>query len=344
MSAATTKPFTTQAGRTLSFSEIGTGTAPLGNLYDAIDEATAQETLAAAYAAGSRYFDTAPLYGFGLAERRLGTFLRNQRADDITLSTKAGRLLKVGRRDPNLQPAQWFDVPSREIVYDYTYDGIMRSFEASMERLGVDRADILYGHDIDVFTHKSQDAAMACTRQFLDSGHKAMLELREAGHIDAFGLGVNEWQVCQYVAERAEIDLFLLAGRYTLLEQEALETMLPLCEQRGIGVVIGGPYNSGILATGAKPGAYFNYVPAPPEILERVAKIEKVCAAHGVGLREAALRFPLAHPAVVSIIPGSTTPEQIADTVRALKADIPPAFWQDLKREGLVRRDAPVPT
>ncbi|WP_108660759.1 aldo/keto reductase [Acuticoccus kandeliae] len=339
-----TKTLTTRAGRSLTFSALGTGTAPLGNLYGSIDEPTAQATLEAAYAAGSRYFDTAPLYGFGLSERRLGTFWRTNRPADALLSTKAGRILKRGPRDPDMQPTQWFDVPARDFDYDYTYDGIMRSFEFSLERLGVDHVDILYCHDIDVWTHGSEAAAMACVRTFLESGHRAFVALRDEGVIDAFGLGVNEWEVCQHVAERVEIDLFLLAGRYTLLEQEALASMLPLCEENGIGVVIGGPYNSGILATGAVEGAHFDYKPAPPAILDRVRRIEAVCKEHGVRLRDAALRFPLCHPAVLCVIPGGVKPEEIAGTAAALSAEIPAELWQALKREGLLRQDAPVPS
>ena len=343
MSGLAAKAFQTQAGRTLLLTAIGTGCAPLGNLYAPIEEATAQETLASAYAAGSRYFDVAPSYGLGLAERRLGTFLRTARPDDVTLSSKAGRLLKRGPRGPNSQPEQWHDVPERDIDFDYSYDGIMRSYEFSLERLGVDKIDILYCHDIDEMTHGSVEASRERAREFLDGGHSAMVELREAGAIDAFGLGVNTWQICQFIGQRAELDLFLLAGRYTLLEQEALETMLPMCEQKGIGVVIGGPYNSGILATGAKPGARYDYAPATDAILTRVAAIEAVCARYGVRLRDAAIRFPLAHPSVVSIIPGGVSPEEIAQTIDALEAAIPSDFWQALKDQGLVRQDAPVP-
>jgi len=331
-----------RGGGTLSFTALGTGTAPLGNLYNPIDETTAQATLDAALAAGSRYFDTAPLYGFGLSERRLGAFLRRRRPD-VVVSTKVGRLLKRGERGPDAQPTQWFDVPARDIVYDYSYDGVMRSLEFSLERVGVDRFEILYCHDIDVFTHGEEARAMERTREFLDGGMRALAELRDAKVIDAFGLGVNEWQVCEFVARRAEVDVFLLAGRYTLLEQEALTSFLPLCEEKGMGVVIGGPFNSGILATGARPGAFYNYVPAPAPILERVAKMEAVCGRHGVRLVEAALQFPLAHPAVVSIIPGAVTPGEVEAARAALARTVPPALWQEMKAEGLVRADAPVP-
>lgn len=337
-----TKTLPLRSGRSLTFTIFGTGTAPLGNLYGKIDERTADATLDAAFATGSRYFDTAPLYGFGTAERRLGAFWR-RKTEDALISTKVGRLLKLGERSPDVQPAQWFGVPARDIVYDYSYDGVMRSFEFSLERIGTDRFDILFCHDIDRYTHGSAEKAMAYTKEFLDGGFKALDELRSQGLVDGIGLGVNEWEVCQFVAERAEIDVCLLAGRYTLLEQEALQSFLPLCEEQGLGIVIGGPFNSGILATGARPGANFNYLPAPADILARVARIEAVCARHDVSLVAAALQFPLAHPAVVSVIPGAVAPSEIEAGRVAMEAPIPPAFWQELKAEGLLRQDAPIP-
>ena len=337
-----TKTLALKSGKSLNFTALGTGTAPLGNLYAPISEDDAQATLDAAYAAGSRYFDTAPLYGFGQSERRLASFWRRKRPHAL-MSTKVGRLLKLGERGPDAQPTQWFDVPARDIVYDYSYDGVMRSFEFSLERIGADRFDILYCHDIDSYTHGSREAAMKRAEEFLSGGHKALLELREQGLVDAIGIGVNEWEVCQYVAERADVDIFLLAGRYTLLEQEALNSFLPLCEEKGLGVVIGGPFNSGILATGAVEGAYFNYLPAPDDILARVAKIEAVCARYDVRLVEAALQFPLAHPAVVSVIPGAVAPAEVEANRVAMTATIPPELWQDLKAEGLIRSEAPIP-
>jgi len=217
----------------------------------------------------------------------------------------------------------------------------MRSFEDSLERLGADRVDILYVHDIDVFNHGSEAARDAHVDALMRSGYYALLSLRDQGVIKAFGAGVNEWQVCQMLAERGDFDLFLLAGRFTLLEQEALQTFLPLCEKRGIGIVLGGPYNSGILATGPKPGAFYNYSEAPGEILDRVARIEAVCKAHGVRLIEAALRFPLMHPSVVSVIPGGQSPEEVRSNRANLDASIPARLWADLKKEGLLRGDAP---
>jgi D-threo-aldose 1-dehydrogenase len=325
----------------LTFTELGFGTAPLGNLYRAISEDEAQAVLQGAWDAGVRYYDTAPLYGLGLSETRLNHFLRGKPRDDYVLSTKIGRLLKVTTPDRRDGFGKWFDVPARNEIYDYTYDGVMRSLEFSLERLGIDRVDILYAHDLDIFNHGSWEALEPKLNELMAGGYKALMELRDQGVIRAFGAGVNEWQSCQWLAERGDFDLFLLAGRYTLLEQEALVTMLPLCAARGIGIVIGGPYNSGILATGPKPGAFYNYDPAPPEILDRVARIQAVCDRHGTRLLDAAFQFPLLHPAVVSVIPGGQGTAEMASNLAASQARIPRALWADLKAEGLLRPDAP---
>ncbi len=326
----------------LTFTELGFGTAPLGNLYRAISDDEAQATLALAWESGVRYYDTAPLYGFGLSETRLNRFLRDKPRDKYVLSTKVGRLLHACPPDQRDGVGKWFDVPSRQEEYDYGYDGVMRSVEFSLERLGVDRIDILYAHDLDVFNHGSQAALDARLDEFINGGYKALLSLRDQGVIKAFGAGVNEWQPCQWLTERGDFDLFLLAGRYTLLEQESLETFLPMAEERGIGIVIGGPYNSGILATGPKPGAYFNYDPAPEEILERVARIEAVCERHGVRMINAALHFPLRHPCTVAVIPGGQGVAEMQGNLAAMRAVIPETLWADLKAEGLMRADAPV--
>lgn len=325
----------------LTFTELGFGTAPLGNLYRAVSDEDAQATLNAAWDAGVRYYDTAPLYGLGLSETRLNQFLRGKKRSDYVLSTKAGRRLKVCPPDQRTGIGKFFDTPSRQEVYDYSYDGVMRSFEASFERLGVDSIDILLAHDLDIFTHGSKDASDTRIDEFMKSGYSAMLSLRDQGVIKAFGSGINEWEVAQTLAERGDFDLFLLAGRYTLLEQEALQSFMPLCEKRGIGIILGGPYNSGILATGPKPGAYYNYSEAPKDILDRVAKIQAVCERHGVALIEAALQFPALHPSVVSLIPGGQRPEEVKSNRRILDKQIPAALWRDLKAEGLMREDAP---
>lgn len=325
----------------LDFTELGLGTAPLGNLYRAISDAEADAVMERAWAAGLRYFDTAPLYGFGLSETRLNRFLRDKPRDRYVLSTKVGRLLDPcppGLRDGL---GKWFDVPARREVYDYSYDGVMRSIEASFARLGVDRIDVLLVHDLDVANQGSRANVEAKLAQLMAGGYHALERLRREGAIKAFGAGVNEWQVCQQMAERGDFDLFLLAGRYTLLEQEALDSFLPLCQARGIGIVIGGPYNSGILATGARPGAFYNYEPAPQVILDRVARIEAVCTAHDVRMVDAAFRFPLLHPSVVSVIPGGQGVAEMESNIAAHAATIPPALWTDLKDQGLLRADAP---
>ena len=325
----------------LRFTELGFGAAPLGNLYRAISDAEVDAILDQAWAGGVRYFDTAPLYGLGLSETRLNRFLRGKPRDSYVLSTKVGRLLRATTPDRRDGFGKWFDVPSRNEVYDYGYDATLRSLEFSLERLGLDRVDILYVHDLDIFNHGTQAQLDARLAAFMAGGYRALVDLRGQGVIRAIGAGLNEWQPCQWLAERGDFDLFLLAGRYTLLEQDALDSFLPLCAARGIGVVIGGPYNSGVLATGARPGAFYNYDPAPRAILDKVAAIQAVCDAHDVRLVDAAFQFPLRHPAVVSIIPGGQGPAEMASNLRAAKASIPPALWQDLKDKGLMRADAP---
>ncbi|NJM83982.1 MAG: aldo/keto reductase, partial [Tabrizicola sp.] len=287
----------------LSFTELGFGSAPLGNLYRAIPEAEAQALLQRGWDAGIRYFDTAPLYGFGLSETRLNSFLRGKPRDAYVISTKVGRLLRWARTDLRDGIGKWFEVPSRNEMFDYSYDGVMRSLEMSLERLGLDRVDVLYAHDLDIFTHGSAAAQREQLEAFVAGGYLALKKLRDEGAIRAFGAGVNEWEACQWLMERGDFDLFLLAGRYTLLEQGAAGFM-DAAAARGLGVVIGGPYNSGILATGARPGAMFDYNPAPAAVMARVARLQAVCERHGVRLIDAALQFPLRHRAVVSVIPG----------------------------------------
>jgi len=325
----------------LTVTELGFGTAPLGNLYRAISDEDADAILARAWAGGVRYYDTAPLYGLGLSETRLNRFLRDKPRDELVLTSKVGRLLRPCPPEARDGQAKWFDVPARREVYDYSYDGVMRSVEFSLERLGTHRIDMLFVHDIDVPNQGSRANVDAKVDQLMAGGYHALERLRNDGTIRAFGAGVNEWEVCQQLAQRGDFDIFLLAGRYTLLEQPALESFLPLCAARGIGVVIGGPYNSGILATGPVEGAFYNYEPAAPAIRDRVARIQTVCEAHGVRMLDAAFRFPLLHPAVVSVIPGGQGVGEMESNLQAAWAEIPPALWADLKAEGLLRADAP---
>lgn len=325
----------------LTLTELGFGAAPLGNLYRAIGDGAAQSLLDAAWTAGIRYYDTAPLYGLGLSETRMNPFLRGKDRDSFVLSSKIGRLLQATTQAERDGHGKWFDVPARREVYDYSYDGVMRSLEFSLERLGLDRIDILYAHDLDLFNHGSQPVLDAKLAEFMEGGYRALVTLRDQGVIRAIGAGLNEWQPCQWLAERGDFDLFLLAGRYTLLEQDALESFLPLCQSRGIGVVIGGPYNSGILATGPRPEAFYNYDPAPAAILDRVQRIESICADHRVRMVDAAFRFPLRHPAVMSVIPGMQAQTEMNSNIAAESAMIPDGLWADLKSAGLMRKDAP---
>jgi D-threo-aldose 1-dehydrogenase len=321
---------------------MGLGGAPLGNMYQAFPDAQARATIEAAHAAGIRYFDTAPLYGFGLSEHRFGEALRGKPRADYVLSTKVGRLLRPG--DPaTLEHGQFQGSLPFAQVYDYSYDGVMRSVEDSLQRLGIWRIDVLLVHDLDVWTHRSEAARRARVEEFMAGGYRAMLELREQGAVRAIGAGVNETAACQDLAERGDFDCFLLAGRYTLLEQAPLDAFLPLCERRNIALIVGGAYNTGILATGATPGAYFQYAPAPPEIMDRVRRIEAVCARHGVRLPTAALHFPLGHPAVATIALGMRSPEEVARNIEVFAPEVPADFWAELKHEGLLRADAPTP-
>jgi D-threo-aldose 1-dehydrogenase len=272
----------------------------------------------------------------------LNPFLRDKPRDEYILSSKVGRLIEYCHPEHRAGIGKWFNVPQRRENFDYTYDGVMRSFEHSFSRLGVDRIDILYVHDLCAFSHGSKAASdMRVEEFFAGRGYEAMISLRDQGMIKAIGGGVNEWEVCQNLAERGDFDLFLLAGRYTLLEQNALDSFLPLCETRGIGIITGGPYNSGILATGAKPGSFYNYDLAPQDIIDRVNAIEVVCSDHNVRMVDAAFQFPLLHPAHVAVIPGGQGVAEMAGNLQAAYADIPAELWVDLKAAGLMREDAP---
>jgi D-threo-aldose 1-dehydrogenase len=340
--AVGTRQFRTRSGAVVPFTELGFGSAPIGNLYHPVPEPEARATLEAAWEVGCRFFDTAPAYGLGLAETRLNPFLRCRRGERFVLSTKVGRILQVCAPAQRAGQSTFFDVPSRREVIDYSYDGVMRSLEQSFERLGVDSIDVLLCHGLDASTHAG--AAVGEVRAFLEGGYRALTSLRDSGAVKAIGAGMNNCETAEFLARNGDLDIVLLAGRYTLLEQEALTSLLPLCVDRSIGVIIGGPYNSGILATGARPGAFYNDEPAPPDILDRTARLQRVCQSHGVALPEAALAFPLAHPAVLSVIPGAARPEEVRRNAANLRVRIPGSLWADLKAQGLLRGDAPVPS
>ena len=343
MKPTDTQPLNNRTHRPVPLTSMGFGGAPLGNLYRKISEEEAQATLQAAYDAGIRFFDTAPQYGLGRSEGRFGEAINRFGRENIQLSTKIGRLL-MDCEPEEVTPEAFIDVPQKRIVFDYTYDGVMRSYEASRERIGVENADILLVHDVDVFSQGSQEASDAKVKELFDGGgYRALDELRSAGEIAAIGAGVNEWQVCERLLRLGDFDGFLLAGRYTLLEQEALDSFLPLCVNRDVGIILGGPYNSGILATGPIPGAKFNYEDASADVLERVRKIEIVCKAHNTPLIAAALQFVMGHPAVKTVIPGAMSAEEVRANVEVFQTEVPAGLWSDLKGEGLIRPDAPLP-
>jgi len=327
----------------IEVSEIGFGAAPLGNLYQPITDLEARATLEHALAAGMNYVDTAPHYGHGLSERRTGDTLRERAG--VVLSSKVGRLL---RADPALRgdgERQGFrsSLPF-ERHFDYTHDGVLRSYEDSLQRLGLARIDLLYVHDIGTRTHGA-DNAHYFDQLTKGGGFKALERLRDEGAIAGFGVGANEWQVGLDALREADCDVMLLAGRYTLLEQGALAEFLPLCLERRVAVVIGGAYNSGILATGTAPGTglRYDYGEAPAEIVARVARLEAVCRDYDVPLAAAALQFPLAHPAVASVLLGLGAPRQVEETIGLHALRIPPQFWLDLREAGLIAEDAPIP-
>ncbi len=324
----------------LQLSVLGFGGTGLGNMYVAMSERSVIDTLSAAYAAGMRYYDTAPLYGHGLSELRTGSGLRLFADPAIIVSSKVGWRLRPAFGKPT-GAGLFRDITAFSRFNDYSYDGAMRSFEDSLQRLGTDRIDILLIHDVD---HRNQgERYPEVFKAAMAGAYKALLSLREQGVVKAIGCGLNEWEACQAFAEAGDFDCFLLAGRYTLLEQESLQSFLPLCEKRGIGIILGGPYNSGILASGAVKDAWFNYAPATAEILEKVAAIEKICASHNVPLKAAALQFPLYHACVASVIPGTSSAAELNENLRMLRIPVPAELWRELKTAGLMDAQAPTP-
>lgn len=323
-------------GRTpLEVTTLGLGCATLGGTRIAVTRAEAEAIVRAAWEAGVRYVDTAPYYGFGQAERAVGDALRAEKRDEWVLSTKVGRLLRPRTGAPDGGAPH--HVMPFDPVYDYSRDGILRSVEDSLQRLGLGRIDILYVHDIGTYQHG--DAHPGHMRTLRDSGYRALEELRRSGAVKAIGIGVNEKEVLLEALEWGEWDAFLLAGRYTLLEQGPLDDLLPKCVSAGTSIVVGGPLNSGILAGRDT----WNYRTAPPEILARATAIGAVCERHGVPLAAAALQFPLAHPAVAAIIPGPRNAAEFHNNLGLLVHPIPAALWQDLRDAGLLHPAAPTP-
>ena len=337
--AADRRRFVTRAGKTLDFTALGFGSAPLGNYLRPLSEEECDQTLSTAWDSGARYFDTAPLYGLGLSEMRVGRLLAKRPRNDFIIATKVGRLLLPCEKD-EVNGLFFVETPQVRFVYDYSYDGIMRSYEESLKRLGLDRVEILYVHDVCALVHGGRDASEARIRELVDTGGwRALTELRASGDVLAIGAGVNEWEPCARLLELVDPDLFLLAGRYTLLEQAPLDTLFPQCQKQGVGIVVGGPYNSGILAGGTT----WNYAAAPADVVARADALKAVCASHGVSLPAAALQFVLAHPLVVSVIPGGQTVKETKQNAAVLDERIAPAFWKELKDRKLLHPRAPTP-
>lgn len=334
---------TSEIGSTgVQVTQLGFGGAPLGELFERVTGAQATETLQAAWNSGIRYYDTAPFYGHGKSEHRTGHFLQDQPRGDFALSTKVGRVLTRAKGD-DFTSEFWAHPLPFDFYYDYSYDGVMKSFEQSLHRLGVSRVDLLMIHDLDIWFNEKENRVQAWLSQLFTSGWRALEELKSNGDIRGIGAGINETGMIPRFADYVDLDCAIVAMPYNLLDQETLDAEFPLCEENDVGIIVGAPFASGILATGAKEGAYYKYAPATPEILDRTSRIEAVCERHNVPLIAAALQFPLHHPIVNAIIPGALTPEHIRSNAANSTLDIPPALWSDLKSAGLIRPDSPTP-
>jgi D-threo-aldose 1-dehydrogenase len=321
-------------GRTsVEVTEIGFGGGPLGGLFEPLDDDTASGALQAAWDGGIRYYDTSPHYGIGHSERRIGEFLRTRPRSEYTLSTKVGRLLIA--QDPQGRLDEAFQVPAtHRRVWDFTRDGVRRSVEDSLERIGVDRIDILYLHDAE----KHFDDA-------LRDGYPALAELRAEGVVGAIGAGMYEPSMLTTLVQQADVDVVMLAGRYTLLEQSALDTLLPACAERGVSILAAAIFNSGLLAS-PRPtaGARFDYAPASEQLLDRANRIADICESHGVTLPAAAMAFPLLHPVVAGIVVGMRSAPEATKNLTSFAIAVPPALWSDLRSEGLIDARSPLPT
>ncbi len=302
-------------------------------------ESEASLTIKKAWDKGIRYFDTAPLYGGGLGEHRVGCVIRSKKRESYSLSTKVGVILKSLHPQTSYHPSVERHLPF-EICYDYSYDGTLRSIEDSLQRLGLNRIDIAVIHDIDVLTHGSEKQPMIF-REAMKGAYPALERLKSEGIVRAIGVGVSSWKICQDSALVGDFDCFILAGQYTLLDQEPLKTFLPLCESRKINIIAAAPYGTGILAYGAVPGAQYRHSDASPKIFEKTRQIQQICTTYKIPLAAAALQFPLGHPNVVSVLPGPRTAAQVDNSVAAFHKKIPLDFWQELKDAKLINPESP---
>jgi D-threo-aldose 1-dehydrogenase len=311
----------------LHLSQLGFGSGPVGNLFTATSDADALGALAAMRAAALNYLDVAPFYGLGLAERRVGNALRQLDRADVVISTKVGRLLKA--RTSGAPSTNLFQDPLPfDVVFDYSYDGVMRSFEDSLQRLGTNRIDILLIHDINQKYHDGQIEQRL--REVMDGGYRALDRLRSEGAIRAFGAGTSDLAVSKRLMNAGDFDCFMIPGRFTLLDQSAAESFLPECQRRRIGVLMAAPFDSGILATGPIENATYNYQPATPLILEKVRGLQAICIAHNVPLAAVALQFPLRHPAVSSVVAGMKSAAEVAANVEMMNTTVSDSLWRDL--------------
>ncbi|OKO83316.1 aldo/keto reductase [Bradyrhizobium sp. AS23.2] len=314
----------------LDVTSIGLGSAPLGGLFTPVSDADAEATIERAWSLGVRFFDTAPLYGFGLAERRLGAFLRQQPRESYVISTKVGRLLRVPG-GPAAEDDHYKSGQRERPVFDFSYEGVLRSVEESLSRLGLDRVDVLLVHDPD----DHYDAAVA-------GAFRALERLRADGTVKAIGAGMNQSEMLVRFAETVPVDCFLLAGRYTLLDQGALDALFPVCQSKNIGILLGGIYNSGILAN-PHTGAKFNYQDADAALVARALELDGLCRKHGTELKAAALQFCMVHPAVTVAVMGARNAGEVADNIAMSETAVPQAFWQELRARKLVDARAPLP-
>lgn len=334
-----------KVGRTsLEVTQLGLGGGTLGDPDEIISEAQAETTLAAAYEAGVRLFDTAPWYGNTKSEHRVGHHLRQRPRGEYRLTTKVGRIYSRPSDPENYSFPRWKGGLHFDLRFDYTHDGILRSYEQSLQRLGINTVDALAIHDLDWRHQKSEEGVKAAFKQLIDGGgFKALDELRSSGEISAIGAGMNFTGLIPRFLEYCDIDYFLMAMPYTLLDQAALAEDLPLCEARGVGIIIGAVFASGILATGPTKGALYAYQPAEQAIAEKAARIAEVCERHGVPLPAAALQFPLHHPAVAAVIPGANSASQVNSNVAAMRQNIPMDLWAELKANNLIDQASPTP-
>ena len=327
----------------VALNQMGMGGASLGDLFNKVPDDDAHATLAAAWEQGVRYYDTAPWYGRGQSEHRFGRFLYRQDRSQFVLSTKVGRVLKAPHDPANFQSGFWAGGLQFDHVFDYSYDAIMRAFEDSLQRLGMNRIDLLIIHDLDYWHHANEPKVAAYLAQLTTGGFRALDELRASGVIKAIGAGINELGMMPRFLDLFDIDFFLCALRYSLMEHDVLDEEFPYCQRRQVGIVVGGAFSSGITATGPVPGAKYNYADASPEIMAKVRQIQEVCLRHDVPLPAAALQFPLGHPIVASVIPGGFLPEHVVQNMQHMRHPIPADLWTELKHEKLIRADAPVP-